>query len=199
MSNSRQNSSCAVPLRPGELAVGTYTNGSDLRSSTTTRTERLTSECQRNSTSAPTGSDDADGSELYPLRTISCARLAQPGTRSWSGGVYREWVRPRYSGLSDRRPHHLHRRCRRARGDQRLRAGDRLAAAGRECVAKVTVSNDLFGSFNLSLRRSPATGSSTGPHPPEAPRRGLSQRDQLLRSRVERRRGGSAAAYGDGR
>ena len=54
---------------------------------------------------APTGSDQADGSELHPFQTISrAARLAQPGdTVVVHAGVYREWVRPRNSGLSDRR------------------------------------------------------------------------------------------------
>jgi hypothetical protein len=53
---------------------------------------------------APTGTDDADGSEQHPFQTISrAASLAQPGdTVVVHGGVYREWVRPRYSGLSDR-------------------------------------------------------------------------------------------------
>ena len=98
---------------------------------------------------APTGSDDADGSELYPLRTISCAaRLAQPGdTVVVHGGVYREWVRPRYSGLSDRR-----------RVTYTAGAGEHVVIKGSEQVTgwqqldgdvwRVTVSNDLFGSFN---------------------------------------------------
>src|SRR5215212_6186511 len=98
---------------------------------------------------APTGSDDADGSELYPLRTISCAaRLAQPGdTVVVHGGVYREWVRPRYSGLSDRR-----------RITYTAGAGEHVVIKGSEQVTgwqqldgnvwRVTVSNDLFGSFN---------------------------------------------------
>jgi Right handed beta helix region/Protein of unknown function (DUF1565) len=54
---------------------------------------------------ATTGSDRADGSAERPLRTINqAAQLAQPGdTVVVHAGEYREWVRPRYGGLSDQR------------------------------------------------------------------------------------------------
>ena len=54
---------------------------------------------------ATTGSDSADGSSDRPLRTISrAADLAMAGdTVVVHEGVYREWVRPRRGGLSDRR------------------------------------------------------------------------------------------------
>jgi hypothetical protein len=53
----------------------------------------------------PNGSDRAEGSDAHPFRTIGrAASLAQPGdTVVVHAGVYREWVRPRYAGLSDRR------------------------------------------------------------------------------------------------
>ena len=54
---------------------------------------------------ATTGSDQADGSAERPLRTINhAAQLAQAGdTVIVHTGEYREWVRPRYGGLSDQR------------------------------------------------------------------------------------------------
>src|SRR4030095_4384242 len=54
---------------------------------------------------ATIGSDDADGSEDRPFRTINrAADLAQPGdTVVVHGGEYREWVKPRRGGLSDLR------------------------------------------------------------------------------------------------
>ena len=47
----------------------------------------------------------SDGSQVRPFRTINrAAALAQPGdTVVVHGGEYREWVRPRRGGLSDRR------------------------------------------------------------------------------------------------
>lgn len=52
---------------------------------------------------APSASDDNDGSEERPLKTISrAAELAQPGTKVViAGGVYRETVRPGFSGTKD--------------------------------------------------------------------------------------------------
>ncbi|MEO7586404.1 MAG: right-handed parallel beta-helix repeat-containing protein [Arachnia sp.] len=52
-----------------------------------------------------TGSDFAEGSPTGPLRTINrAAQLAFPGDRVVvHEGVYREWVSPRRSGLSDQR------------------------------------------------------------------------------------------------
>ena len=54
---------------------------------------------------ATTGSDQADGSQNAPFRTINrAAALAQPGdTVVVHGGEYREWVQPQRGGLSDRR------------------------------------------------------------------------------------------------
>jgi MYXO-CTERM domain-containing protein len=53
---------------------------------------------------APSGSDDAGGSELHPLRTIQrCADVAEPGdTCRVRAGVYRETVRPPRSGTEAR-------------------------------------------------------------------------------------------------
>ena len=98
---------------------------------------------------APSGSDLADGSEQRPLRTISCAAwLAEPGdTVLVHAGVYREWVRPRHSGISDRR-----------RITYAAAAGEHVVVKGSEPVVgwqhvngtvwMVAVPNDLFGSFN---------------------------------------------------
>ncbi|MFZ1115336.1 MAG: right-handed parallel beta-helix repeat-containing protein [Propionibacteriaceae bacterium] len=98
---------------------------------------------------APTGTDDADGSEQHPFQTISrAASLAQPGdTVVVHGGVYREWVRPRYSGLSDRR-----------RITYTSAAGDHVVIKGSEQVTgwqhvdgnvwSVVIPNHFFGSFN---------------------------------------------------
>jgi Right handed beta helix region/Protein of unknown function (DUF1565) len=98
---------------------------------------------------APTGSDHSDGSEQHPFQTISrAAWLAQPGdTVVVHGGVYREWVRPRNSGLSERR-----------RITYTAAAGEQVVIKGSEQVTgwhqldgnvwRVEVPNTLFGSFN---------------------------------------------------
>lgn len=98
---------------------------------------------------APTGSDHGDGSEQNPFQTISrAARLAQPeDTVVVHGGVYREWVRPQYSGLSDRR-----------RITYTSAPGEHVVIKGSEQVTgwehvsgtvwRVAVPNKLFGSFN---------------------------------------------------
>ncbi|MFI7426685.1 DUF1565 domain-containing protein [Micromonospora sp. NPDC049836] len=54
---------------------------------------------------ATSGSDRADGSAERPFRTINrAAGVAQPGdTVLVHAGEYREWVKPRYGGLSDAR------------------------------------------------------------------------------------------------
>ena len=54
---------------------------------------------------ATNGSDRADGSREHPLRTIDhAAAVAQPGdTVTVHAGEYREWVKPRRGGISDRR------------------------------------------------------------------------------------------------
>ena len=97
----------------------------------------------------PTGSDQADGTEEHPFQTIGrAAGLAQPGdTVIVHGGVYREWVRPRYSGLSDQR-----------RITYTAAAGEHVAIKGSEEVTgwqpveggmwRATVPNSLFGAFN---------------------------------------------------
>src|SRR5208283_4647308 len=48
----------------------------------------------------PQASDDNDGTEAHPFRTINhAAQVVKPGERVWiHAGVYREMVRPRLSG-----------------------------------------------------------------------------------------------------
>ncbi len=98
---------------------------------------------------ATTGSDQGDGSEPNPFQTINrAARLAQPGdTVVVHGGVYREWVSPQNSGLSDRR-----------RITYTAAAGEHVVIKGSEQVTgwqqqestvwQVEVPNGAFGSFN---------------------------------------------------
>src|SRR3954452_14913562 len=98
---------------------------------------------------ATVGSDSSEGSPDRPLRTIDrAARLAQPGdTVVVHEGVYREWVRPRRGGLSDRR-----------RITYEAAPGEHVVIKGSEQVSgweqvegsvwKVSVPNPLFGSFN---------------------------------------------------
>src|SRR5215212_5103579 len=98
---------------------------------------------------APTGTDEAEGSEQHPFQTINrAASLAQPGdTVVVHAGVYREWVRPRYSGLSDRR-----------RIVYTAAPGEHVVITGSEQVSgwqhvdgtvwRADVPNSLFGSFN---------------------------------------------------
>ena len=98
---------------------------------------------------ATTGSDQSDGSEVRPFRTINwAAALAQPGdTVVVHGGEYREWVQPRRGGLSDRR-----------RITYTAAAGEHVVIKGSEPVTgwervrddvwTITLSNALFGSFN---------------------------------------------------
>jgi hypothetical protein len=98
---------------------------------------------------ATTGSDNSDGSEDRPLRTINrAADLAQPGdTVIVHAGEYREWVRPRRGGLSDLR-----------RITYAAAAGEHVVIKGSEQVTgwdrvsgnvwTVAVPNILFGSFN---------------------------------------------------
>jgi Glycoside hydrolase 120, insertion domain/Right handed beta helix region/Protein of unknown function (DUF1565) len=95
------------------------------------------------------GSDDADGSEERPFRTINrAADLAMPGdTVVVHGGEYREWVQPRRGGLSDLR-----------RITYTAAAGEHVVIKGSEQVTgwegvsdnvwTVAVPNSLFGSFN---------------------------------------------------
>ncbi|HET9648662.1 MAG TPA: right-handed parallel beta-helix repeat-containing protein [Microlunatus sp.] len=98
---------------------------------------------------ATTGSDQADGSSARPLRTIDrAATLARPGdTVIVHAGVYREWVRPRRGGLSDRR-----------RIVYTAAPGEQVKITGAEPVSgwravgdgvwTVVVPNSLFGAFN---------------------------------------------------
>ena len=97
---------------------------------------------------APTGSDQADGSEQQPFQTISrAAWLAQPGdTVVVHGGEYREWVQPRHAGSAIPGGSPTSRR-RGARRGQGFRAGDWLGER-RGTVWRVGVPNDVFGSFN---------------------------------------------------
>ncbi|MGI3780447.1 MAG: right-handed parallel beta-helix repeat-containing protein, partial [Janthinobacterium lividum] len=96
------------------------------------------------------GSDSADGSAQQPFASINhAAQLAQPGdTVVVHDGVYREWVSPRYSGLSDARritytaapgEHPV------IKGSEQVTGWRRLDATS---VWTVDVANSLFGSFN---------------------------------------------------
>jgi hypothetical protein len=98
---------------------------------------------------ATTGSDRADGSAERPFHTIShAAQLAQPGdTVIVHAGEYREWVRPRYGGLSGQR-----------RITYTAAPGEHVVIKGSEpatgwqlvdgTVWRTTVPNTLFGDFN---------------------------------------------------
>jgi hypothetical protein len=98
---------------------------------------------------ATTGSDDADGSEDRPLRTINrAADLAKPGdTVVVHSGEYREWVQPRRGGLSELRRitytaapgEHVV-----IKGSEQVTGWDRVSGN----VWMVAVPNTLFGSFN---------------------------------------------------
>ena len=98
---------------------------------------------------ATNGSDRADGSREHPLRTIDhAAAIAQPGdTVTVHAGEYREWVKPRRGGISDRR-----------RITYQAAEGEHVVIKGSEVVTgwepvegtvwKAVVANDLFGTFN---------------------------------------------------
>ena len=98
---------------------------------------------------ATTGSDDADGSEDRPFRTINrAADLAMPGdTVVVHSGEYREWVQPRRGGLSELRRitytaapgEHVV-----IKGSEQVTGWDRMSGD----VWMVAVPNSLFGSFN---------------------------------------------------
>lgn len=95
------------------------------------------------------GSDQFDGTEAKPWRTINhAAQLAVAGdTVLVHAGVYREWVKPRNGGLSDAR------RITYAAAD-----GEHVVIKGSERVTgwqqedgdvwRVTVANSLFGDHN---------------------------------------------------
>ncbi|GAB3259443.1 right-handed parallel beta-helix repeat-containing protein [Kineosporia babensis] len=98
---------------------------------------------------AVSGSDTGDGSQARPLRSINqAAATAQAGdTVLVHEGEYREWVRPRHSGLSDQR-----------RITYQAAPGEHVVIKGSERVTgwepteghvwKATLPNTLFGSFN---------------------------------------------------
>jgi hypothetical protein len=98
---------------------------------------------------ATSGSDTGDGSAQQPFRTINrAAEVAQPGdTVVVHAGEYREWVKPRYGGLSDSR-----------RITYAAASGEQVVIKGSERVTgwepaggtvwKATVPNSIFGSFN---------------------------------------------------
>ena len=98
---------------------------------------------------ATSGSDTGDGSADRPFRTINrAAGVARPGdTVVVHAGEYREWVKPRYGGLSDTR-----------RITYEAAAGERVVIKGSERVTAwepaggtvwtATVANSVFGSFN---------------------------------------------------
>lgn len=120
---------------------------------------------------ATSGSDNGDGSEDRPFRTVSrAADLAQAGdTVVVHAGEYREWVKPRHGGLSDTR-----------RVTYEAAAGEHVVIKGSERVTdwqpagatvwKATVPNSLFGAFN------PFVEEITGDwivYPKDAPRKHL--------------------------
>lgn len=95
------------------------------------------------------GSDNADGTEMRPFRTIGrAAAAARPGdTVLVHEGEYREWVRPRRGGLSDQR-----------RISFVAAPGGRVVIKGSERVAewvnvigsvwRASVPNTMFGEWN---------------------------------------------------
>ncbi|WP_328470946.1 right-handed parallel beta-helix repeat-containing protein [Actinoplanes sp. NBC_00393] len=98
---------------------------------------------------APAGSDTADGSADRPFRTINrAAAVARAGdTVLVHAGEYREWVKPRYGGLSDNR-----------RITYQAAPGEHVVIKGSEridgwrpdggTVWVASVPNGLFGEFN---------------------------------------------------
>ncbi|MDR0592046.1 MAG: DUF1565 domain-containing protein, partial [Bifidobacteriaceae bacterium] len=101
---------------------------------------------------AVTGSDLASGRAGDPFRTVNhAAQVAMAGDDVVvHAGVYREWVRPRHGGLSDRR-----------RITYRAADGERVVIKGSEPVTgwvreralgqtvwRATLPNELFGEFN---------------------------------------------------
>ena len=98
---------------------------------------------------AVTGSDQSPGSESKPFRTINhAAQVAVAGdTVVVHAGEYREWVRPRYGGLSDAR-----------RIVYTAAEGERVVVKGSERITgweredgdvwRVVLPNALFGDWN---------------------------------------------------
>jgi len=98
---------------------------------------------------ATDGSDRADGSPEHPLRTIGhAAAIAQPGdTVTVHAGEYREWVKPRRGGISDRRRITYQA----AEGEHVVIKGSEVVTGwepGEGTVWKAVVANDRFGTFN---------------------------------------------------
>ena len=98
---------------------------------------------------ATTGSDQAPGTEQEPLRTINrAAALAVPGdTVVVHAGEYREWVKPRRGGRSDRERITYQA----AEGEHVvIKGSERITGWTREegTVWRVEVPNSLFGDFN---------------------------------------------------
>jgi len=103
---------------------------------------------------ATTGSDQADGSESRPFRTINhAAQLAQPGdTVLVHEGEYREWVSPKRGGLSNTRRvtyeaapgEHVV-----IKGSERITGWHRATNTDTtDTVWQVDVPNEVFGAFN---------------------------------------------------
>lgn len=98
---------------------------------------------------AKTGSDQATGTKDDPFLTINqAASLAIPGdTVTVHEGVYREWVKPRYKGLSE------HRRI-----TYQAAEGEHVVIKGSEVIKnwmliegtvwKVVIPNPFFGDYN---------------------------------------------------
>ena len=98
---------------------------------------------------ATSGSDAADGSPQQPFRTINrAAAAARPGdTVVVHAGEYREWVKPRYGGLSDSR-----------RITYQAAAGEHVVIKGSERITdwepdggtvwRAVVPHAVFGDFN---------------------------------------------------
>ena len=98
---------------------------------------------------ATNGSDRADGSPEHPLRTIGhAAAIARPGdTVTVHAGEYREWVKPRRGGISDRRRITYQA----AEGEHVVIKGSEVVTGwepGEGTVWKAVVANDRFGTFN---------------------------------------------------
>ena len=98
---------------------------------------------------APSGSDNAPGSQATPLQTISkAAQLAMPGdTVIVHEGEYREWVKPQNGGLSDvmriiyqaAEGEHVV-----IKGSERITGWESVEGG----VWKAVVPNALFGDYN---------------------------------------------------
>ena len=100
-------------------------------------------------TTAPDGAEGPEGSEQRPFTSIdAAAQVAQPGdTVVVHDGVYREWVNPRFSGLSDSRRITYTA----APGEHPVIKGSEVVTGWRQVegsVWTVDVPNSVFGDFN---------------------------------------------------